>query len=45
MYEVKLDGLDVMQVSVSRGKTIGYSMILAAQNPVTLLSAWASRRF
>ena len=37
-------GLDVTQISVSRGKTVGDSMILAAQNPVTLLSAWTSRR-
>ena len=32
--------LDVLQLSVSRSKPIGGSVIMTAQNPVTLLSAW-----
>jgi precorrin-6Y C5,15-methyltransferase (decarboxylating) len=36
-------GLNVTQFSVSRGKIAGGSMILAAQNPVTLLSARAGK--
>ena len=35
-------GLDVTQISVSRGKNVGDSMIMAARNPVTLLSAWTA---
>jgi precorrin-6Y C5,15-methyltransferase (decarboxylating) len=31
---------DVLQISVSRGKTLGGNVIMTAGNPVTLLSAW-----
>ncbi|MDR1873493.1 MAG: precorrin-6y C5,15-methyltransferase (decarboxylating) subunit CbiE [Synergistaceae bacterium] len=33
-------GPDVLQVAVSRSRVVGNSVIMAAQNPVTLLSAW-----
>jgi precorrin-6Y C5,15-methyltransferase (decarboxylating) len=36
--------LDVLQVSVSRGKAVGDKMIMSAQNPVTLLSAWTKAK-
>ncbi|MDR2529598.1 MAG: precorrin-6y C5,15-methyltransferase (decarboxylating) subunit CbiE [Synergistaceae bacterium] len=36
-------GLDVTQVAISRSRSVGSSLILAAQNPVTLLSAYAGK--
>lgn len=35
---------DVLQISVARGKAVGGSLIMTAQNPVTLLSAWTFGR-
>jgi precorrin-6Y C5,15-methyltransferase (decarboxylating) len=31
---------DALQISVSRGRALGESVVMTAQNPVTLLSAW-----
>jgi precorrin-6Y C5,15-methyltransferase (decarboxylating) len=33
---------DALQLSVSRGRALGKSVVMAAQNPVTLLSAWTT---
>jgi precorrin-6Y C5,15-methyltransferase (decarboxylating) len=35
---------DALQISVSRSKTLGKSVVMAAQNPVTLLSAWTEKK-
>ncbi|MDR1874330.1 MAG: precorrin-6y C5,15-methyltransferase (decarboxylating) subunit CbiE [Synergistaceae bacterium] len=37
-------GMDALQVSISRSKPVRDSLIMAARNPVTLLSAWAGRQ-
>jgi precorrin-6Y C5,15-methyltransferase (decarboxylating) len=33
---------DALQISVSRGRALGESVVMTAQNPVTLLSAWTT---